>query len=244
MHYLLFYEVAEDYVSRRAQFREAHLEKAWKARERGELVLAGALANPVDGAVLLFKGDSPEVAEKFAKADPYVTSGAVKRWYVREWTTVAGDDAAMPIRPKAMAADKETLSTLPASTSRDKSLILRMWRARSTVEKMGKYVEHVTKKVFPKLGAIEGYRGAYLLHRVADGAVEVVVLTLWESMEAVRRFAGLEPEKAVVEPDAQASLTDFDDFVTHFDVVQCAIGQKGSGREPASLIASLHQETR
>jgi uncharacterized protein len=103
MHYLLFYEVGEDYVSRRAQFREAHLEKAWKATERGELLLAGALANPVDGAVLLFQGDSPEVAEKFAKADPYVTNGAVRRWYVREWTTVAGEKAATPIRPNVPA---------------------------------------------------------------------------------------------------------------------------------------------
>jgi uncharacterized protein YciI len=98
MHYLLFYEVGDDYVSRRAEFRDAHLDQAWKASECGELVLGGALANPVDGAVLLFKGDSPEVAEKFAGADPYVTSGVVKRWKVREWTTVAGEDAAMPIR--------------------------------------------------------------------------------------------------------------------------------------------------
>jgi len=83
-HYLLFYEVADDYVSRRAAFRDKHLEKAWKAADRGELLLAGALANPVDGAVLLFKADSSAVAEDFAKADPYVTSGAVKRWCVRE----------------------------------------------------------------------------------------------------------------------------------------------------------------
>jgi len=100
MHYLLFYEVAEDYVSKRAPFRNQHLEKAWKASERGELLLGGALANPVDGAVLLFAGDSPEVAENFAKNDPYVTSGAVKRWYVREWTTVAGEHAATPIKPE------------------------------------------------------------------------------------------------------------------------------------------------
>ncbi len=105
MHYLLFYEVGEDYVSKRAPFRDAHLEKAWKASERGELIMAGALANPVDGAVLLFRGDSPEVAEKFAKVDPYVTSGAVKRWYVREWTTVAGQNAATPIRPQAASAE-------------------------------------------------------------------------------------------------------------------------------------------
>jgi len=99
MHYLLFYEAAEDYVERRAPFRQEHLSLAWQAVERGELVLGGALANPADGAVLLFQGDSPEVAAKFAKADPYVNNGLVKRWYVREWTTVAGRDAATPIRP-------------------------------------------------------------------------------------------------------------------------------------------------
>ena len=112
MHYLLFYEVAEDYVSRRAEFRDAHLQKAWEASERGELVLAGALANPVDSAVLLFRGDSPEVAEKFARADPYVTSGAVKRWHVREWTTVAGEDAATPVRPKTASAGMKTVKDL------------------------------------------------------------------------------------------------------------------------------------
>jgi uncharacterized protein YciI len=97
MHYLLFYELADDYLARRAQLRPAHLEKAWAASERGELVLAGAFANPVDGAVLLFTGDSPAVAEAFAKADPYVTQGLVRRWYVREWTTVAGKGAATPV---------------------------------------------------------------------------------------------------------------------------------------------------
>ncbi len=99
MHYLLFYEVADDYVSRRAAYRNEHLQKAWAANQRGELVLGGALNNPVDGAVLLFKADSPKVAEEFAKNDPYVISGAVKRWYVREWTTVVGEQAATPAKP-------------------------------------------------------------------------------------------------------------------------------------------------
>lgn len=98
MHYLLFYELVDDYVERRAALRWAHLEKAWAASERGELVLGGALANPVDGAVLLFKGDSPAVAESFARADPYVTGGLVRSWRVREWTTVAGATASTPIR--------------------------------------------------------------------------------------------------------------------------------------------------
>jgi uncharacterized protein len=229
MHYLLFYEVGEDYVSRRAEFRDAHLEKAWQAAKRGELVLGGALANPVDGAVLLFRGDSPEVAEDFARADPYVTSGAVKRWHVREWTTVAGEDAAIPIRPNAPAAGKKVPSQSSNrvrgnSSSQDEPMILRMWRARSTAETTGAYVQHATRKVFPALRAIEGHRGAYLLRRAVDGAVELVVLTLWESMEAVRRFAGVEPEKAVVEPEARAILTDFDESVMHFEVVHRTAG--------------------
>jgi hypothetical protein len=99
MHYLLFYEVGDDYVARRAAHRNAHLEKAWAANERGELILGGALVDPVDGAVLLFAGDSPRVAEDFARADPYVTEGLVRRWHVRRWHTVAGESAAEPIRP-------------------------------------------------------------------------------------------------------------------------------------------------
>jgi uncharacterized protein len=100
-HFLLFYEVGDDYVARRGEFRAAHLDLAWKASERGELVLAGALADPVDKAVLLFKGESPSVAERFAQADPYVINRLVKNWQVREWTTVAGDGSASPVRPSA-----------------------------------------------------------------------------------------------------------------------------------------------
>ena len=101
MHYLLFYEVADEYLARRAEFRNAHLALAWAASERGELVLGGALANPTDGAVLLFKGDSPAVAENFARIDPYVLNGLVRRWYIREWTTVAGEHCASPVHPPA-----------------------------------------------------------------------------------------------------------------------------------------------
>jgi uncharacterized protein len=99
MHYLLFYEVGDDYVAKRAAFRSEHLARGWASSDRGELVLAGALANPVDGAVLLFEGDSPAVAEDFAKSDPYVLNGLVRRWYVREWNTVAGRHSANPIYP-------------------------------------------------------------------------------------------------------------------------------------------------
>jgi hypothetical protein len=99
MHYLLFYDVVDNYADKRAPFRAGHIAHAKAAVARGDLVLGGAFAKPVDGTVLLFKGDAPEVAETFAKADPYVTNGLVTRWRVREWTTVIGRDAEVPLPP-------------------------------------------------------------------------------------------------------------------------------------------------
>jgi hypothetical protein len=92
MHTILFYDVVDDYVERRAQFREEHLELGWQSLARGELLLGGALAEPVDGAVLVFRGDATEAAVAFAKADPYVKNGLVKSWRVRKWNTVIGGE--------------------------------------------------------------------------------------------------------------------------------------------------------
>jgi uncharacterized protein len=97
MHYLLFYDVTPDYLERRKALRSEHLSLARDAHARGELILGGALAEPVDGAVLLFRGTSPEVAASFARADPYVREGLVSSWRVREWTTVVGDDPAVEL---------------------------------------------------------------------------------------------------------------------------------------------------
>jgi heme-degrading monooxygenase HmoA len=99
-------------------------------------------------------------------------------------------------------------------------MILRMWKARSTASRTADYVRHATTKVFPKIRAIEGHRGEYLLRREVEDGVELVVLTLWDSIEAIRKFAGPEPNKAVVEPEARAVLTSFDEYVTHFEVVR------------------------
>jgi uncharacterized protein YciI len=99
MHYLLFYDVVDNYAEKRTPLRKDQLAHAKAAVARGELVLAGALANPVDGTVLLFKGNSPVAAEAFAKADPYVTNGLVTKWRVREWTTVIGKDAEVTLPP-------------------------------------------------------------------------------------------------------------------------------------------------
>lgn len=96
MHYILFYDVVENFVEKRTPFRREHLGHVRAAFERGELVLAGALAEPADGAVIIFRGLSPKVAENFARNDPYVKSGLVRSWRVRKWMTVIGDNASPP----------------------------------------------------------------------------------------------------------------------------------------------------
>jgi uncharacterized protein len=105
MHYLLFYEFVPDYLPRRAEFRTAHLAKAWESHARGELILGGAYADPVDGALLLFKCGSRTVPENFAASDPYVLAGLVTRWRIREWTTVAGHGAITPVFPEGLGHD-------------------------------------------------------------------------------------------------------------------------------------------
>jgi uncharacterized protein YciI len=93
MHYVLLYEVRDDYVEKRGQFRELHLKHARSAYDRGELILGGAMADPIDSAMLVFRGPTADAAEAFAKADPYVTNGLVTKWRVRKWNTVIGDGA-------------------------------------------------------------------------------------------------------------------------------------------------------
>ncbi len=98
MHFLLFYEFVPDYLQRRSAYRDDHLRLCWEAQARAELILGGAVADPVDGAVLLFQGANDAAASAFAQADPYVLAGLVTRWWVRPWTTVVGEAAATPIR--------------------------------------------------------------------------------------------------------------------------------------------------
>lgn len=96
MHYLLFYDYVEDYAAKRVPLRKQHLDLLREAHERGDAVMAGALAEPHRGAVLVFRGDSPAAAESFARNDPYVKSGLVTKWEVKKWATVIGDGAEMP----------------------------------------------------------------------------------------------------------------------------------------------------
>jgi uncharacterized protein YciI len=92
MFYMLLYEVGEDFIDRRAPFREEHLGIAQAAQERGELFMAGALTDPVDGAALVFKTEDRSVVEQFVENDPYVKQGLVKSWKVRKWAVVIGGE--------------------------------------------------------------------------------------------------------------------------------------------------------
>jgi len=90
MYYILFYSVCDDYIERRAVYRDEHLAYATAAQQRGELLLAGALADPADGAVLVFRADDASVPEEFARNDVYVKNGVVTSYTVRPWTVVIG----------------------------------------------------------------------------------------------------------------------------------------------------------
>ena len=98
-------------------------------------------------------------------------------------------------------------------------MIVRMWFGRSRSDTANQYGEHVTTKVMPSLANIPGHRGALVLRRDDANEAEFAVLTMWDSMEAVQRFAGPRPERAVVEPDAREVLSTFDDTVRHFEVI-------------------------
>ena len=91
-YYALFYEAVDDFMARRGAYRDEHLRMAREAHARGELVLAGALTDPANGALLIFHGESPAAAEAFARQDPYVKNGLITGWKVRPWTVVVGNE--------------------------------------------------------------------------------------------------------------------------------------------------------
>ena len=92
-YYVLFYETVDEFVDRRRPFREEHLGLAREAHRRGELILAGALRDPADRALLVFRVPDRASVERFAREDPYVSEGLVTSWEVREWAVVIGNGA-------------------------------------------------------------------------------------------------------------------------------------------------------
>ena len=201
-YYALLYELVDDMVARRVPFREEHLRLARESRERGELVLAGALTEPVDRALLVFHVDDKSKVEAFARKDPYVINGLAKKWEVRPWNVVVGNEP-------------PTSSTSPALAT---GSILRRWSARTTESQLPKYLEHFSKSVVPELRRVPGYLGATVSTRRLQDEVEVVVETTWRSLESIRAFAGPDLEAAVVPDEAAALLTTFDRRVCHSEI--------------------------
>ncbi len=206
-YYALLYELVDDMVNRRVPFREEHMRLARESRERGELVLAGALTEPVDRALLVFQVDDKSKVESFARKDPYVVNGLAKKWEIRPWNVVVGNE--QPASP----TDSATAPSAPAAGT-----ILRRWSARTSEARLPKYLEHFTKNVLPELHRVPGYLGATVSHRHLESEVEIFVETTWRSLDSIRNFAGPDLETAVVTGQAAALLTDFDRRVHHSEI--------------------------
>jgi heme-degrading monooxygenase HmoA len=99
-------------------------------------------------------------------------------------------------------------------------MILREWRGRAEARRADEYPAHFRARVMPELREVPGFLGAYLMSRRIGDLVEFTVISKWQSMDAVRAFAGADPSKAVVEPGAVAALRDFDERVTHHELVE------------------------
>jgi uncharacterized protein YciI/heme-degrading monooxygenase HmoA len=201
-YYALFYEVVDDFVARRAPFRQEHLRLAAESRDRGEIVLAGALAEPADRALIVFHGADKSKVEAFARQDPYVVNGLVKKWEVRPWNVVVGNE--QPTSPESSAPTTGT--------------ILRRWSACAAKAQLPKYLDHFSKNVLPELRRVPGYVGATVSLRRLEGEVEIVVQTNWRSLDSIRNFAGPDLEAAVVAPEAAALLTTYDRRVQHSEI--------------------------
>jgi heme-degrading monooxygenase HmoA len=109
-------------------------------------------------------------------------------------------------------------------------MIARLWRGQARAENAPQYRRHAIETVFPSLKSLPGHRGAHLLMREVDGQVEFLAITLWDSLASIKQFAGVNPDQAVVEPEARAVLSAFDDFARHYEVAcgaACRPGTKG-----------------
>jgi heme-degrading monooxygenase HmoA len=98
-------------------------------------------------------------------------------------------------------------------------VIARFWSAQTTPAQAPAYIEHLKTKVLPILQKVDGYGGATLLKREETDTVEIIVITQWSSVDAIRGFAGDDLEEAVVADEAAALLTRFDRRVRHYDIV-------------------------
>lgn len=210
-YFAVFYDVIDDFVARRVAFRHEHLRRVSDSYARGELVLAGSLADPADRALLIFHAQDKAVIESFIHNDPYVANGLVKKWEIRTWNVVSGNEAILDL-------------AVPVGHSE----IARIWTARTTEDKWPRYREHFSKHVLPELRAIDGYLGATLYVRHVASDRDILVETYWRSLDAIHMFAGVDLETAVVADEAAAVLTEHDDRVRHYEIVLSDCGPAAS----------------
>jgi uncharacterized protein len=88
MYYILFYKTCDDYIKRRIPYRNEHLALVDQYKKNGQIFMAGAYADPADGAAIVFKCDDERLVKEFAMADPYVREGLIEHWAVRKWLVV------------------------------------------------------------------------------------------------------------------------------------------------------------
>lgn len=99
-------------------------------------------------------------------------------------------------------------------------MVIRQWRGRAAKSNEDAYPLHFRTNVLPELRRMAGFVGAYLCQRNLDERIEFIVLTKWQSMDAVHAFAGEDAGKAVVEPGAVAALVDYDTRVEHYEIIE------------------------
>ncbi len=162
MHYLLLYDVVPDFLERHMALRREHVAHARAAEGRGDLVLEGVLAEPTDHALLLLEASSREAVEAFARTDPYVRGGLVRKWGVRRWTPLDGG-----------AAYQRLAEPEPAVT--------RVWHESVPTAHAATRYRSLAETVIPRYRRARGCHDALLLRRTLEGRTHFLLVTSWNS---------------------------------------------------------------
>ena len=99
-------------------------------------------------------------------------------------------------------------------------MISRQWRGLARTESAAAYEEHLRRETFPSLGAIEGFIDASILKRTVENGVEFLIVTRWQSLHAIEKFAGGDAEVAVVPETVQRMMIDYDRRARHYEIVE------------------------
>ncbi len=97
-------------------------------------------------------------------------------------------------------------------------MIARLWRGWTTLENANAYEKLLRERVLPGLQRIDGYRGGYILRQEGSDEVEFVVMNMFDSLEAVRAFAGPDYTVPVFEPEARQLLSKVEPVARHYEV--------------------------